>query len=242
MKQLKLTIALLALMSLSLKAQVGFNCQFVPGLQVGSVKVKTDNTYLKDYKFGAPLPVFMVDRITSKWYTNMDMSALYYAATQYNNATAGKIDIAKTEGGYFAGRLGYGFGKGENFRVGPNLNAGWSASNLDSSKRVLNVPSYFSLGGGVFAYYKVNKRIRVSLKAGYEKYSNKSANNNVKNLSGHGTYIEGAVAYNFYQKYGLAIMPAIISKKFQYTYTGATLPNTAKVHSAVLRLGFTKFF
>ncbi|MCD6068108.1 MAG: hypothetical protein K0S33_2934 [Bacteroidetes bacterium] len=238
----KLLIALLAFLSVGMYAQVGFNCQFVPGLQVGSVKVKTDNTRLKDYKFGAALPIFMIDRIKTKWYTNLEMNALYYATTQVNNVNAGKVKIAKTEGAYIAGRLGYGFGKGDAMRVGPNINLGWGASNLDSSKRTLNVPSYYTIGGGVFFYQKIGSRIRAMAKVGYEKYKNKSANDNVKGLSGSGIYMEGTVAYNVYQKFGLAVMPAFYSKKFSYNYGGEAVSTNAKVRSLFLRIGFVKFF
>ncbi len=238
----KLLIVLLAIFGMKLSAQVGMNCQFVPGIQVGFVKVKSDNTKLGDYKYGAALPVFMIDRLTAKWYTNLDMNALYYATTQFNNANAGKIKIAKTEGAYVAGRLGYGFGKGESTRVGPNLNLGWGASNLDSSKRVLNVPSYTTIGGGLFFYQKIGTRIRAMVKGGFEKYSGKNANNNVKALSGSGIYLEGTVAYNVYQKYGLSLMPAFYSKKFKYNYGGETTITNTKLKSIVIRFGFVKFF
>lgn len=238
----KLLILLLGLLGLKISAQVGMNSQFVPGIQTGFVKVKSDNKKLGEYKYGAALPIFMIDRLTSKWYTNLDMNALYYATTQYNNANAGKIKIAKTEGAYIAGRLGYGFGKSESMRVGPNLNLGWGASNLDSSKRVLNVPSYTTIGGGLFFYQKIGSRIRAMVKGGYEKYSGKNANNNVKALTGSGIYIEGTVAYNIYQKYGVSVMPAFYSKKFQYNYMGETTPTNTKIKSMVIRVGFAKFF
>ena len=44
-------------------AQVGLNCQYVPGLQFGYVKVKiTDNPVLQKYSYSAALPIMMLDR------------------------------------------------------------------------------------------------------------------------------------------------------------------------------------
>jgi hypothetical protein len=220
-------------------AQVGINCQYFPAIQFGSVKVKTDNAALGTYKYGAGLPLMMIDRVGSKWYWNMDMNALYYGATQTNKAADGKIKVAKTEGGYCAGRVGRMFGKGDQFRFGINANVGYSTSNLDSSKRTFDPRGYMNLGGGILAYKKIGK-IRVVAKFGYEKYSAKY----ITKGKGHGTYIETTFAYMVYQKYGISLSPCIYSKKFEYTSkltTASALPTNAKVSSMVFRIGLTKF-
>jgi hypothetical protein len=237
----KLLLFALIIQGLCATAQVGINCQYIPAIQFGSVKVKTDNPVLGTYKYGAALPLMMLDRIGSKWYTNLDMNALYYGATQTNKAADGQIKIAKTEGGYFAGRFGRMFGKKETFRFGINANVGYSTSNLDSAKRTFDPRGYINFGGGLLVYKKINKKIRVAAKFGYEKYSAKGFI-----TKGSGTYIETTVAYMVYQKYGLSIMPCIYSKNFQYTPKVAdnplaNIPTVAKVSSVVFRIGLTKF-
>jgi hypothetical protein len=167
------------------------------------------------------------------------MNALYYGATQTNKAADGQIKIAKTEGGYFAGRMGRMFGKGDMFRFGVNLNVGYSTSNLDSAKKTFDPRGYVNFGGGILAYKKINKKIRVSAKFGYEKYSAKSFI-----TKGHGTYIETTLAYMIYQKFGVSLSPCIYSKSFEYTpkVNGVVYTATnAKVSSTVFRLGITKF-
>jgi len=235
----KLLLLALVIQGLCANAQVGINCQYIPAIQFGSVKVKTDNPALGTYKYGAGLPLMMLDRIGSKWYWNLDMNALYYGATQTNKAADGRIKIAKTEGGYFAGRVGKMFGKGEQFRFGINLNAGFSTSNLDSAKRTFEPRGYLNFGGGILVYKKFGK-MRVAAKFGYEKYSAKY----IVKGSGSGTYLETTFAYMIYQKYGLSLMPCIYSKKFDYTPkingTGSAVTN-AKVSSLVFRIGLTKF-
>src|ERR1043165_2182492 len=82
------------------KAQVGMNCQYFPGAQFGFVNIKTEgNTRFDKVKFGAGVPLLMIDRVTNHWYINVDMSALYYAATQTNKANDDRIKISKGEGG-----------------------------------------------------------------------------------------------------------------------------------------------
>ncbi|MDP2386438.1 MAG: hypothetical protein Q8M29_08700 [Bacteroidota bacterium] len=242
----KLLITLLALFGLGLKAQVGLNCQFVPGLQLGAVTVKSDNSKIGEYKAAAGLPVFMLDRLKNKWYAQLDMNGLYYSVTQYNKSQRSKGDstkYAKTEGGLCAGRIGYGFGKSETMRVGPNLNIGYMMSNINGNKRSFEgMPMYWNFGGGVFFYQKIGTKIRAMAKVGYEKYSNKKASSDIATLKGSGTYFEATVAYNIYQKYGVAVMPALYSKKFTYNYNGETTETKTKVKSVVLRIGFTKFF
>ncbi len=241
----KLLIALLALFSLGLKAQVGLNCQFVPGIQLGAVTVKSENSKIGEYKSAAGLPIFMLDRLKNHWYAQLDMNGLYYSVTQFNKSQRSKGDstkFAKTEGGLCAGRIGYGFGNSETMRVGPNLNVGYMMSNLNGNKRSFDgMPMYWNIGGGVFFYQKIGTKIRAMAKVGYEKYSNKKTEN-ITNLKGSGMYFEATAAYNIYQKYGVAVMPAFYSKKFTYNYDGATTETKTKVKSIVLRIGFTKFF
>ncbi|MBL7937384.1 MAG: hypothetical protein JNM51_16380 [Bacteroidia bacterium] len=218
------------------QAQVGFNCQYFPGLQFGKVKVKTDNATLGTYKYNAGLPILMIDRIGNHWYTNVDLSALYYGATQTNNANDNRIKISKAEGGFASGRLGYLFGKGDQFRMGPNINVGLSSSNLDSLKKPFDQRTYVNLGLGVVVYKKFGK-IRTSAKIGYERYSQKSFI-----TKGHGTYLEAVIAYPIFQKYGLSVMPCFYSKKFEYTSKGNGAVTNAKVTSFAIRFGLTKFF
>lgn len=236
MKKKLLAFAMVA-SSLFATAQVGINCQFFPGIQVGSVKIKTDNSALGDkIKYGAGLPLMMIDRVGAKWYFNVDMNALYYGATQTNRAAAGKIKIAKTEGGFFASRVGYLFGKGDLRRFGFNLNIGYMASNLDSVKKAFDTRGYMNMGAGLIYYQKIGGKIRVVAKVGYEKYSNKSYI-----TSGKGTYFEGTIGYSLYQKFGISLMPCFYSKKFEYTPERFPTLTNAKLTSFVIRMGITKF-
>jgi len=230
------TAVSLLISSLFVKAQVGINCQYFPGLQVGFVKVKTDNAKLGEYKYGAGLPILMIDRIKDHWYLNADLSALYYGATQTNKANDNQIKISKAEGAFFSGRVGYMFGKGDQFRMGPNINVGSSTSNLDSLKKTFDQRAYTNLGLGVVAYKKFGK-LRLVGKVGYERYSAKTFI-----TKAHGTYFEGTIAYSIYQKYGLSIMPTFYSKKFEYTPKNDATVTNAKVKSFVIRFGLTKFF
>ncbi len=229
----KLLAFALALSGLCATAQVGINCQYFPGIQLGSVKVKnTIGGVESKYRFAAGLPLMMIDRVGAKWYFNIDMNALYYGATQTNKANADKIKIAKSEGGFFAGRVGYLFGKGDLRRFGINLNVGYMTSNLDSTKQVFDTKKYVNLGGGLIYYQKIGGKIRVVAKLGYEIYSAKKFL-----TSGKGTYFEGTIGYSLFQKFGVSVMPCFYSKKFEYL--NAT--DKAKVSSFVLRMGLTKY-
>lgn len=232
-------VVLMAISGYVAKAQVGINCQYVPGLQVGVVKVKTNNAALGNYKYSAGMPLMMMDRLGNHWYTNLDFNATYYAATQTNKANSDKIAIAKTEGGYAAGRLGYLFGKGDQSRFGFSFNLGYSASNLDSTKKVFEPKGYVNLGGGLVYYQKFGK-FRFVGKVGYEKFSSKSYIDKA-----HGFYVETTLGYMIYQKYGVSIMPCFYSKSFDYKLTKGSLsavPTEAKLTSFVVRFGLTKFF
>ncbi|GIV27028.1 MAG: hypothetical protein KatS3mg027_0842 [Bacteroidia bacterium] len=214
----------------------GLNCQYFPGLQFGSVKVSTNNPKLGNYSYGAGLPLLMIDRI-AKWYFNIDMNATYYGATTTNKANDNQIKISKAEGGFFSGRIGYMFGKNyDKPRIGLNFNLGFSTSNLDSVIRPFSQRGYTNLGGGLIYYQSIGK-MAVVAKVGYEKYAAKKYI-----TQGSGFYFEGTVAYNFYQKFGLSVMPCFYSKNFTYTPKNDPNITTAKVTSFVLRIGITKFF
>jgi hypothetical protein len=244
MKRTFILLFAAALIAKEAGAQVGMNCQFFPGLQVGVVSVNTSQ-YGK-YKYAAGLPLLMIDRITNHWYTNIDFSALYYGATQTNKANDNRLKISKAEGAVTSGRLGYLFGDGDEFRVGGNLNFGWNTSNLDSLVKPMdhmlrNKRVYITYGLGILAYKKFGK-FRTVGKIGYEIYRRKGLLD-----GGSGFYFEGTIGYSFYQKYGISIMPCFYSKKLTYLpiqpASGAALPEgTAKVRSFVLKLGITKFF
>lgn len=225
---------------LTANAQVGINCQYMPAIQFGSVKIKSENNPAYNYKYGAGLPLMMLDRVGAKWYWNMDMNALYYGATQANKAADGQIKIAKTEGGYFASRVGRMFGKGDQSRFGACLNIGYSASNLDSAKKTFEPKGYLNYGLGILYYQKVGKKIRFVGKIGYDVYSAKSYI-----TKAHGTYFETTFAYMIYQKFGISLMPCYYSKSFTYKPSLHPLPNNedtkAKVKSLVFRIGITKF-
>lgn len=239
MKKTSIILTVLLITKLLQAQDVGMSCQYFPGLQLGSVSVKaTGNPQFSKYRYGAGLPLLMIDRITSRWYTNLDFSALYYGATQTNKANDERLKISKAEGAMCAGRLGYMFGEGDQFRFGINGNLGLSTSNLDSTNRPLKQRSYFNYGIGVLAYKKFGK-FRAVGKVGYELYAKKDYI-----TKGRGFYFEGTIGYSFYQKYGLSVMPCFYSRKMEYLPEGTTsnVPATAKVRSFVLRFGLTKFF
>lgn len=228
----------------SIKAQgVGMNCQYFPGAQVGFVSVKTP--YYGKYKYGAGFPLLMIDRISNHWYVNTDYSALYYGATQTNKANDNRLKISKAEGAVAALRLGYLFGDGDQFRVGPNLNFGWNTSNLDSLTKPMdhifrNKRVYLNYGIGVVAYKKFGK-LRTAAKIGYELYRKKGLLN-----GGSGYYLEGTIAYSLYQKYGVSVMPCFYHKSLTYQplADGNIVPpmGDAKITSFVLKFGITRFF
>ncbi|GAB4206401.1 MAG: hypothetical protein Fur0023_16240 [Bacteroidia bacterium] len=214
----------------------GMNCQYFPGLQIGSVKVSTNHPKIGSYSYSAGLPILMLDRI-AKWYFNLNMNATYYAATQTNKANDNKLPISKAEGGYFSGRIGYMFGKNPGkLKVGINFNLGWETSNLDSITRPFKQRGYTGMGGGLI-FYKGFGKIGLSVKAGYEKYSSKKFIE-----SAHGFYFESAIGYNFYQKFGVSVMPCFYSKDFTYKALTDNAITQASVSSFVIRIGITKFF
>jgi hypothetical protein len=241
MKKIIVSICLLVT-GITRAQDVGMSCQYFPGVQFGFVSVKAaNNPQFTKYKFGAGLPILLVDRIANHWYTNIDFSALYYGATQTNKGNDDRVNISKAEGAFCAGRVGYLFGDGDNFRLGFSGNFGMSTSNLDSLKKPLKQRSYLNYGLGLVAYKKFGK-FRVSGKLGYELYRRKNFV-----TKGGGFYLEGTIGYSFYQKYGISVSPCFYSKKLDYiplAEKGSAVPIEAngKVRSFVLRVGLTKFF
>lgn len=236
MKKISVTLLLVAAGLVS-RAQVGMSCQYFPGVQVGFVNVKT--SAYGNYKYGAGLPILVIDRVKNHWYTNLDFSAFYYGATQTNKAQDNRVKISKAEGAVYAGRLGYLFGNGERLRIGPNLNIGVSTSNLDSIIKPMDQVSnrgYYNYGIGVVAYQKFGK-LRFMGKAGFEKYAQKKF---ITKASGF--YLEGTIGYSIYQKYGISVSTCFYRKSFNYSAIGETNATDAKVSSFVLKMGLTRFF
>jgi hypothetical protein len=242
MKKTIITLSLLLIALIGSAQKMGMSCQYFPALQTGLVSVKTTgNNQFSKYRYSAPVPLMLIDKLADHWYTNLDFSSFYYSATQTNKANDDRIKISKAEGALCSGRIGYGFGDGEKFRIGPYGSIGLSTSNLDSINRPFKQRSYYNLGLGVVGLRKFGK-FRVMGKIGYDIYKRKSYVN-----KGHGLYFEGTIGYSFYQKYGISVMPCFYSKKMEYMpkpMNGelATTPATAKVKSFVLRIGLTKFF
>jgi|GEM_PF-3329950 len=241
---MKKTITILSLLfavTFSRAQDPGMSCQYFPGVQVGftSVKLTAAGSEMK-YRYGAQLPLLLIDRLANHWYSNVDFSALYYKATQTNKANDDRVKISKAEGGISALRLGYAFGEGDRSRIGFYGAFGISTSNLDSLKKIdlFKDRAYFNYGIGIIALRKFGK-FRVIAKIGYDLYKKK---NYV--TKGHGLYFEGAIGYSFYQKYGISIMPCFYSKKMDFIPKDApaTVEANAKVKSFVLRVGLTRFF
>jgi hypothetical protein len=237
-------IALAVLLSgTMLKGQVGMNCQYFPGGQVGFVSVKSPNSLkFSKVSHAAAFPILMIDRMTSHWYTNLDMSAFYYAVTSFNKSNDNRVAISKAEGSIATGRLGYVGGDGDQFRIGGYLAFGMSTTNLDSLKKPFDYHWYTSWGVGLLAYQKFGK-FRAMGKLGYEIYTRKNYISR-----GSGFYFEGTLGYSFYQKYGISVMPCFYHKGFNYftTVTDASsstvLLADASMNSFVLKFGLTKFF
>ena len=104
MKKTIISLSLLFAVTLSRAQGVGMSCQYFPGLQVGFVSVKTTGSVQYKYKYNAPVPLLLIDRLANHWYTNLDFSSVYYAATQTNKANDNRLKISKAEGSVFAGR------------------------------------------------------------------------------------------------------------------------------------------
>ena len=231
-------ISLLIIATLSKAQTGGMSCQYFPALQVGVVKVKNENAPKGSYSFGAALPVLLFDRIKGHWYTNIDLSALYYGATQTNKANDDRIKISKAEGSLISGRLGWMFGKKPDFKFGINGNLGLQTSNLDSLKKSFSQRNYINYGLGLLVYKKIGK-LHASAKFGYEIYAKKNFI-----TKGRGFYLESTIGYSIYQKYGLSVSPCFYSKGLTYAPLDGSInsPAHARVTAFFLRFGLTRFF
>src|SRR4051812_35140532 len=92
----------------------GFASQFVPGLQLGSTKIKYSAGGAADYKYGAGLALMELDAMKGKLYFNVNASDFYYRITTLNKREKMRRDsskFAKNNGEMFGARMGYGFGK-----------------------------------------------------------------------------------------------------------------------------------
>lgn len=234
----KLLVILLLAGCMKVSAQ-GFASQFVPGLQVGSNKIKYEGG--TKYKFGASLPVMELDRIGPKWYFNIGLTDGYYRLTSLNKQKKMARDsskYAKNNGQLIGGRVGYVFGKGEFQRIGFSVNGSWSAVNAAMSYDPDRVVTYTTLGLGAIYYRKIGKSLNVMLKAGFEKMKGKEFA-----VNGRLLYMETTIAYEFFQKFGVSVQPALYGRKFDFTdkdHGGATLAGT-KASQFVIKVGITKF-
>jgi hypothetical protein len=236
----KTLIVALILVAGFAKAQVGMNCQYVPGVQIGSTTVKSDKW--GKYRYNAGLALMMLDRMTDKWYVHMDMNSLYYSLTQMNRGKY--LKIAKNEGGIFGMRLGRVFGNDDSFRAGFSLNGGYSQSNIDSTKTVefkgSGAKSYWNYGLGLLAYKRLGD-LHVMAKVGYEKLKEKGIG-----MNGRTIYIETTVGYRILEDYGISIMPCLFMKKYEFNSTNTAynpvVADKGKSTTFVLRAGITKFF
>jgi hypothetical protein len=240
MKQ-KLILSALLLTAFFVRGQVGMNCQYVPGIQLGSTTVKSEKW--GKYHYGAGLATMMIDRMTDKWYVNMDMNSLYYSITQMNRGKYAKI--AKNEGGLFGMRIGHVWGNDDSFRAGFSLNGGWMQSNIDSVKTVSlsngGVKGFYNYGLGLIAYKKIGENLHTMAKIGYEKLKYKSTQ-----MDGRQIYIETTIGYRLLDSYGLSVMPCLYMKKYQFNSQshsgGDAVLDNGKSTTFVLRMGLTKFF
>ncbi|MFL5751912.1 MAG: hypothetical protein ACJ76F_00775, partial [Bacteroidia bacterium] len=193
------------------------------------------------YHYGAGLATMMVDRMTDKWYVNMDMNSLYYSITQMNKGKY--LKIAKNEGGIFGMRIGRVFGNDDSFRAGFSLNGGYMQSNIDSIKTVTlannGVKGFYNYGAGAIVYKRFGD-LHAMAKIGYEKLKYKTT------MNGRQIYIETTVGYRFLQHYGLSVMPCLYLKKYKFNSTNTEhntiVEDNGKSTTFVLRIGLTKFF
>jgi hypothetical protein len=217
----------------------GFASQFVPGLQIGTNKVKYSTG--DKYKFGASLALMEFDRVASRLYFNIGMNDGYYRLTSINRQKKMARDstkYAKNNGQLFGMRLGMVFGKGEFQRIGFSLNGSFSALNGAMSYDPDKVVTYGSVGGGLVYYRKLSKQLHVMAKLGYESLKGKSFT-----VKGRLLYLETTIAYEFYQRFGVSVQPAFYSRKMDFIDKEHGDINRAgtKISQMVLKVGITKF-
>ncbi|HBX53475.1 MAG: hypothetical protein A2275_01875 [Bacteroidetes bacterium RIFOXYA12_FULL_35_11] len=236
----KILISIFVLTSLWSAAQVGFNCQYAPGLQFGLSKVKSDITK-NNYSYRVGMPVMLIDYVSDRWYWNTDMTGVFYmlSATNKSKTKEAQEDLARTDGALFGFRMGRMFGEKDNLggddalRIGFSLNAGYNQVNIDSTKlsEVSEAYSYGSYGLGLVVYKKF-KEFHTMGKIGYEVIAKKP-------VKGKCIYLEGTLGMKIYQKFGISVMPGMYFRSFdKFNDTDK------KVKSSLLtlRFGFTKFF
>ena len=235
------TLFLLLLSPIFLFSQ-GLQLQFVPGLQVGLNRVSnSSNSKSSDFNYAASLPLMEFDHVGHRMYVNMNMSDMYYRLTSLNRREKMIRDAdsyAKNNGQVIGIRIGWVFGNSDVQRIGFSLNGSWSSSNMSGSYDTQKNVSYGSFGGGLVVYRKINDKIRMSIKGGFELL--KGGNYKV---DGTMVYIEPAISYEIFQSYGVCIQPVVYLRGMKYndvdlpaspTFTGS------KISQFALKIGFSK--
>lgn len=220
----------------------GFDCQFVPALQVGSTSIKYTSGALQDYKYGANLALMEYDHAGRRWYINTGLSDTYYRLTSLNRRQKmirDSASYAKNNGQIFGMRIGRLFGKNEMRRVGFSINGSFSEVNAIKSYDINKAVTFGTFGGGFVFYQKIGKKLNVLLKGGYEVLKGKKYV-----VSGRQIYFEPVFAYEIYQRFGVCVSPSFYFKKFDFTNTNISgaLPLTGtKANQFVLKVGIAKF-
>lgn len=242
-----LTLILASLWATAQK--VGFNCQYIPGLQLGIVKVSSKDLPKNNYSYRVGMPTMMIDRVTNKWYVNMDLSSIFYILSANNKSRAKDADetLARTDGGLCSFRLGRMFGEkkklgGTNaMRVGFSVNMGYNQTNIDSIRlnNVGKTYAYGSYGLGLVVYKQLDG-IYTMGKIGYDAIGQ-------KDVKGKNIYIETTFGIKMYQKFGLSVMPCMYFRTFNNftsTDSGSSTATNSTIKSKLftIKFGLTKFF
>ncbi|MFN5182156.1 MAG: hypothetical protein ACK5D5_03925 [Bacteroidota bacterium] len=219
----------------------GLELQFVPGVQLGYNKVSYSKNTSENYSYGASLPLMEFDHVGRRLYFNVAMSDLYYSLTSINRRAKMMRDsskYAKNNGQLIGLRLGWVFGRNEIQRIGFSFNGSWSASNVTKSFDTYNNVSYATFGGGLVYYRQITSKIRTSIKGGFELIKGGKYKSN-----GSLIYVEPAVSYEIFQRYGFCIQPVVYLRNLDYTRTDLSdspvFPAT-KVTQFALKIGFSK--
>jgi hypothetical protein len=214
----------------------GMETQFVPGIQLGTTKIKYDSG--DKYRFGASLALMEYDHVGHRVYFNIGMTDGYYRLTTLNRRAKMARDsahYAKNNGEVFGMRMGLVFGKSEVQRIGGSINGSYNAVNAIKSYDPTNSLFYGSFGAGVVYWRKIGKSINVLLKAGFEKMSSKKYT-----LEGRLIYVEATVGYELFQKFGVSVQPAIYNRKMDFTYSSVAYTGV-KANQIALKIGISKF-
>lgn len=238
----KLLMLLLVAGFIKVHAQ-GMESQYVPGLQVGSNKVKVGETKTK---FGASLAVMEFDHVGHRMYYNIGLTDGYYRLTQMNKQKKNERDSIKplkSNGQIFGMRWGMVFGKGEFQRIGFSLNGSFSSLNVAEAYTYDRLISYGSVGGGLVYYNRIGKSLNVMLKGGFEKLKGKK-----NTVDGRLIYFESTIGYELFQKFGVSVSPCFYSRKLNCiakvgpSGSPADLTLTdVKASQFVLKIGIAKF-